>query len=343
MRRTMTASTAVCVLALAVALSGRPVSTPAHATQTPQFTDLNLVPADAASFCHIRVGEFSKTELFKKLQEDRTFSGDVAKKFQEATGLRLTDLATITIVTLPRLNGKEESPCVAILTTNDSVNRDVILKTAMPDAKELAAGNKKYFHSAGAKGRCLYFVNDRTLVVGPEPTLKRFLTAAEGKGAGELASALKIAGQHHVVCAFRPQVLSKRPAPTEEWMKPFQDLRLGTLVMDFSQNKTTAHLTFTFPDEAKAQAATDATKKGLEKAEKFVEYFAHTASQDRPNQDVAKMILPLERLHEAFKNARVEQRGAEVRVMISAALTAEDYAAILRGVAKGMFTDKGQN
>ena len=109
--------------------------------------------------------------------------------------------------------------------------------------------------------------------------------------------------------------------------------------MDFG-DKTVAKLTMTFPDAARAKTASETIQKGLDKAELFIKYVSDAATQHQGDPDLSGMVLPLAHLREAFKNAKVEQQGGEVRVLITANLTTDDYLALIRGVAHGLVGER---
>jgi len=314
-------------------------------TQSP---GLNLVPADATAFCRMRVGEFWKSEVFKKLHDDQAFTGEVARKFHDATGLKITDIDTVTAVVLSHKEDATEPACVCILTTQHPFERSSLMKTALPTAKEMRVGNKTYYLGGKEKHCALYFADQRTLVAAREPAMKRFLEAADSasggnKSGGKLASALSMADKHPIMAAFCPHgsgISLSKNAGEDEWNQPFHDLQFATLAIDFADNKATTKLCFTFPDQAKAQTALSATKKGLEKAEHFLAFLGRITSHGKEHKETSGMILPVDRLKEGLRNAKVEQQEAKVNVEITTNLTAEDYACLIRAVAKGMFGDK---
>jgi hypothetical protein len=63
----------------------------------------------------------------------------------------------------------------AIMRYKAAIPRQQILQTISPAWEEVSAGDKKYQKPKAEAGSCIYFADDKTLVIAPETTLKQML------------------------------------------------------------------------------------------------------------------------------------------------------------------------
>lgn len=68
----------------------------------------------------------------------------------------------------------------AVLRYKAPIPQQQVLQTISPAWEEVSAGSKKYQKPKEGEGPCLSFVDDKTLVIAPEVTLKQMLTVPEG-------------------------------------------------------------------------------------------------------------------------------------------------------------------
>ena len=337
------------VLAPAAALPESPAPQ-AGAPQAGQAKDLTLIPPDAAAFCRLRVGDFWKSELYKKLKDDKTFSGQFATDFRNKIGVEPTAIETVTCVALKTPGGqpaqKGDLPVVVIVTTNQPLDAKTIVKKAMPEAEERRHGSRTYYLAKKDHGPAVCFLDDQLVILGNEKALLQIVDGEKGvRTDGPLAPMIKQAAQHHIAAAFQGppgqglKLKDGKPL-ADDAVRALQDLKLGTFTADFAPRKCTAHVHLTFPNEAKAKEALPAVKKGLEHVEMLVIYMANAAIEGQKDPDVSGLTKPLGQIREAIVAAKVEQQGADIRVNFEVMLDANDHAALLRGMARTIFAER---
>ncbi len=223
--------------------------------------DLALVPGDAALFAHVRVGDALETELGRKALEqiNKTGGQGPLAEMQQTTGLQLSDIDRFTMV----VTELKQDHGYGILLTTKPMDRKTILTNLGGEQHEASHEGRKYVVVTKDKEPvAFHWVNDKFLLVGDEPSLKRGLELLRGKrpSGPQDAAIKKAAEKHHVVVGFVPPPNAARtmaaPAvsPALAGMKSMADAKSGSLIVDID-NVVKLEATIEMADESKANEA----------------------------------------------------------------------------------------
>ncbi len=124
-------------------------------TESALPSDLALIPGDAAGFISIH-----PAALFDKVvNKDARKIRDLAKSFEEASGLKATDIERVTIALIG-----EDKP-LAVVRTVQPYDKAALLETLVPGAKKQEIEGKTCYKSAD-KDRLVCFVDERVFFIG---------------------------------------------------------------------------------------------------------------------------------------------------------------------------------
>jgi Protein of unknown function (DUF1559) len=271
--------------------------------------ELALVPADAQGFVSVRVGELwgSKfvQDIVKQLPpEAKEQLTAVEKEFNMTAG----DIDRVTVV----VQDGEKEVIWIVFTATKPYDRKKLLDKLGAGAKEQTHQGKAY-HVKG--DTALHFVDDKTLVTGPEVGIKACLDhIASPKKDGPLAGPIKEAkGKPHIVAGFAlPDKLMQKARqefqgnPMAAGFLPLLDVQSGTLALTMSDKELELELGIAYPDSSKAATA----KKTLDDLKKMAESLL-AAGKMGGNPDQARLLNQIEK---AMKDLTINQSGSSVRV-----------------------------
>src|SRR5262249_47996772 len=136
-------------------------------------SDIALVPGDAQGFVTLRAADVWKLALTQKLVKQAPIpgGGDPAAMLEQAAGVRPEDVERVTLVMMDL----KEQPSFAIVAGTKAFSKPTILdklsKGSGVAAKDAEHKGKKY--QTTGPGTALYFVDDKTLVIGEEKNVQR--------------------------------------------------------------------------------------------------------------------------------------------------------------------------
>jgi hypothetical protein len=244
-------------LRLLAALAAAALAVSAARSQQPP-PDLALVPADAAGFLHVRVGDVVRGEHWKEFRDLIRKAGPQAL---ETFSHRFTpDPLTLDRVTVyflaPAAEDREPTP-VVVFRFSKPFDPAAVTKSLLPGGQEVKAGGAT-FVSDRAKDIALRVLDNQTLLICPPPKLAA--VAARPARTGPLSTALTRAadGRYAVVggvnvAALPPRVFADVPPP----LRPLAEARLATLTVELAAAPR-VELRLRFADEPFARQAEQA-------------------------------------------------------------------------------------
>jgi hypothetical protein len=237
--------------------------------------DMALVPGDAQGFVTLRAADVWKLDLTQKLIKQAPIpgGGDPAAILEQAAGVRPEDVERVTLVMMDL----QQQPSFAIVAGTKAFSKQTILdklsKGSGVAAKDAEHKGKKY--QTTGPGTALYFVDDKTLVIGEEKNVQRCIDhqASPKEPTGNLRDALKTAsGRTHVVAWFQVPKGALGPGMGGGMGGPmigpgaaiqsFADLKDFTAAVDLG-NTIAVDLTLGFSDSSKADAARKQIDEGV--------------------------------------------------------------------------------
>jgi hypothetical protein len=232
--------------------------------------DLAFVPADAAGFVHVRIGDVWRSGAFKEWRETILKAGDQAlaafdKRFIPAP----SSIDRVTVFLRAPLVPGREPDVVIIVATTKAIDRDGFLLNTIPNSDTRQAGGKTYNVDPNTK-TAIHFINERTLAIGPVAAVETALTKPAARQ-GPLADALRIADAGKpLVVALSAAVLP--PAAINQVPPQFQALaqaKLATLTLDMKGNGR-IDLRLTYASEREAADAEEAVHAGIKLGRMFI-------------------------------------------------------------------------
>jgi hypothetical protein len=281
--------------------------------------DLDRVPRDAIAFCSLRVADTLKrpiaAALRKQLQDDPTLS-----QFKLLLGLAVEDVERAVVVFLAL---KPEVEGVALVTTIKPYERERLLFVLAPEKKEMKAGTATYY--VGAKSPVgVYFLNERTFIVGLGKDVKKFLELPIGKDKpGLLSDALALAADTHtLVFGARPKLLipiekQDVPAPFQGYL-PLLDAKSATLRLDADRDLR-MDLRFAFADEEQAKKGEAATREALSMASMITRQFPATLAKI-PIPEFKPLLPKVSALIEAMATALADKPPQRKNLVVEHAM-----------------------
>ena len=241
--------------------------------------ELNLVPADAMAFAHVRAADLWKSEAFAEFRKVVERAGsDSLKALDDGFSPAPSSIDRVTFVALkPDAVKGATRPAdlgdglgLLIVATSAPVDAANFRKGAMPAAVKKTANDKDYWLDPKG-GDAVHFPTDRLIVYGKGPSVRAFL-AKPAAADGALAGAIKLAagGTRHFVAAvnmaYVPISAAKRkelPAEALPLLKA-ESVTFGLVAGKGGRFDVRA----AYKDEADATAAEHAVKKAAEAGRK---------------------------------------------------------------------------
>jgi hypothetical protein len=287
--------------------------------------DLALVPPDAPGFFCFQVGPYwhgSEAEALKKIaQAHPVVITSWTQDLEKHIGLPVADLerAVVFFADLGKMGD-----FVAVLTTRKPFDRDKVLGTLVPDAKETKAGAKTYYTSE-ENPHGVAIVNNRTFLVGRAEVVRSFLARPAATGAGPLGEAIRAAaGKHLLVVGMVPTAFSaavKNAGPQGKPFVPLMKANSWQIVVEADKDlRLNLRMTFASEEMAKeGQAALRAVWPPLgnyfEFCEKQMPPFLERESAKYPGvKDLApRLEKTLQSARAGLKAFTTERKGTTVQ------------------------------
>jgi hypothetical protein len=271
-------------------------ASPLRAQEMP--ADLGAVPASAAGFLHVRVGDLWQSDFFKDLRASVLKAGPKAlEAFDQRFVPAPSTIDRVTIILLdPRSGG--EPPFVGIISCSKPFDGALAAKSLLPQGKEMKAGGKTYVADAELD-LALHIINDRTLAIAPTAQMQTFLESNKPAGANPFAAALKeAAGNHHLTLALNSGMLpGEAIAELPEALQPLARAKMAQLSLDFGKDLR-AEIRLQYGDEAQAKSGETAAREGVKMAREALAKF-RTELEGQLMPKGGKTISPISELPEA--------------------------------------------
>lgn len=193
--------------------------------------ELDLVPADALAFAHVRLADFWHTDAmveFRKIVEKA--GPDAAKLLDEGfipTPSSL-DRATVFVMPKPRQN-LGPFGVVGILSFSAPFDAAKVREANLPQAIEQTIAGKKYWIDM-QNGLAVYFPSDRVMMLGNTTGLNDYLQKPLAKD-GPLSPGIRLAagGARHLVLSANMTLISQLQAnPIREMLPPEASVLMRT-------------------------------------------------------------------------------------------------------------------
>ncbi|HXD84853.1 MAG TPA: DUF1559 domain-containing protein [Urbifossiella sp.] len=165
--------------------------------------EVELVPADAAGFAHIRVTDLWHTDAMSEFRKVLEKAGpDAAKALDDGFVPAPSTLERATVFVLPHPpNDPGPLPAIGILAFSTPFDSAKVREANMPAAEEKTAGSKKYWVDR-KRDLAVSFPSDRVILLGSGSSMGRYL-AKEPAREGALAASIQLAasGSRHLVAS----------------------------------------------------------------------------------------------------------------------------------------------
>jgi len=245
------------------ALWGLLLALPVQAQQP--TADLKLVPTDALAFVHVQVAQVWKSEAMKDYRKIVEKAGPKAlAALDNDFNPPPSTIERVTMVVLSLDKEKGEPNLVTILAFSAPFDSEKVKAQYMPNAKELQAGGKKFYHDLG-KELAVHFPDKQTLVFGDEKSISQFL-AMPTKADGPLADAIAMAPKYPLIASGNVSALPLPPNFAEQVPEDFRPLlKLQYLTLTAEAGKEyVLRLQAKFPNAADAAAGEKSIRKAAE-------------------------------------------------------------------------------
>jgi hypothetical protein len=229
--------------------------------------DLAFVPPDCLGFVHVRLQDVWKTEHVKEWRETVKSAGNEAlAAFDQRFFPRPSSVERVTLMFNMRQEGFGDPEPIIIIATSKTIDRAAFMKQTVPNAKEHTMKNGKKVLVDDKKRMEIYFVDDKTLAVGPPSTVRQLVLAGRAPK-GPLTEALELAsqGSKPIVGALNRDAI---PIPAQmirmlpEEIQPLTKFKVAMASIDFEQEGH-VDLRLAFGGAADATAAEAAAREGI--------------------------------------------------------------------------------
>ncbi len=235
----------------------------------PLGDDLTLVPGDAQMFFTARMAEAMSHPVLKQRYDQLAPAQKVMLANAEILfGLPATEMERVTLVA-PDAKGELGW---LIVTASKPYDRAGLLKKLGNDARRVRYEGRSYYVTPGGVD-AVCFSGTRTFVVGREVGVKRCLEVANGKKSpGPLDATVAGAAEHLAVISAVPPpddiqqfraTMANNPMMAKD-VQPILETQRVTATADVAGNQATVEVSFTFPDEARAQQAVGTLAKSVQ-------------------------------------------------------------------------------
>jgi hypothetical protein len=316
--------------------------TPKEAPKAKLPPELNIVPRDSMCMISLRLADlrdnksgqwlfdiFANDPAFKQAiqaggQNGVTSWEEFDKKVATEMGVDGTVLERVTFVVgkidiAKFQNQPDNIPLGSVITLRKGYDRDKVLKATVPNAKEVKQGTHTYHHDAN-KHVAVHFLNDRSILMGTEASIKDFLSQPQPPPvAGVMHDVLSLANESALVLHINTVTLgpiagiallaAPLPEPGGTYLRQFLDLKGFTICADLD-DQLKADLLLTCATERDQKDVIESLQKGLDVSRTQLPVFlASDAAKD------AKAYLPLLKgTVTALKKADIRQEGLHLHV-----------------------------
>ena len=281
-----------------------------------KFDPLAYVPADAAVFAHLRVGEVWNSPLFAEVR--KTAGKDVDKLLElidKELGLAAPTIesATFCYPTMPQGPG-DETTFLAIFTTGKPFDKETLMKNLRAKEAKVKDGMVA-LDSRGEKKVFLKFVDEQTFVVLHETLIEKF---NKGPGrddkTGAMTDALKLAREKHqlVLSVDFSQLPNEIFTAAPDELKPFLPLlksKSAALTGDLKDKELRLAVNFRCENP-------DAAREAEESFKLLMKLAADGLLELRADKDAIKeygFLLPLiKELDKTVKGVKISREGARL-------------------------------
>ena len=143
-----------------------------------QAFDVSFIPSDFCAAVVIHPSRIAKSDVADKLPID-----DLAQKFVALAGFDFRDIEQLEVFVDPMPGGNIIFFPAGVVRFSKDMDVQETLSPKCQNLKKVSFGEKSYWSTTtGAMGGvplCIYAVDDRTFVVGPEITLQQMLTVGK--------------------------------------------------------------------------------------------------------------------------------------------------------------------
>lgn len=330
---------ALCVLTGGVLSAAE---APKEAPRAKLPPELDAVPRDSMAVISLRLADlrdnkagqwlfdiFANDPAFKQAiqaggQNGVTSWEEFDKKVATEMGVEGTTLERVTFVLgkidIAKLQAQPDNfPLGSVVTLRKGYDRDKVLKAIVPNAKEVKQGKHTY-HLDGAKHVGVHFLNDRSILMGTEASIKEFLSQPQPPPVNAvLNDVLSLANESALVLHINPDTLgpiagiallaAPLPEPGGTYLRQFLDLKGFTLCADLD-DQLKADLLLTCGTERDQKDVIESLQKGLDVSRtQLPAWMASDAAKE------AKAYLPLLKgTVTALKKADIRQEGLYLHV-----------------------------
>jgi hypothetical protein len=172
-------STVVAILVLIISGARAPAADPKQnaAPRPPATAALNLVAPEFAAAIIVHPSRLAKSPLLAELPQDKLLAS-----FTQFAGIDPRQVEQMVLLIEPFPGGNVAFLPAAILRFAGKVDSKQLLGKMLKDTEEADFEGKKYLQSKIQMARvpvCGYVIDDSTLAIAPEPTLKLMLVASK--------------------------------------------------------------------------------------------------------------------------------------------------------------------
>jgi Protein of unknown function (DUF1559) len=230
------------------------------AAAQPLPPDLALVPADAAGFVHVRIGDAIRSEQLKEIRDLVRKAGPRAlETFSNRFTPDPTTIDRVTAYFLARGPGDREPAGVFVFRFSKPFDPAAVQKAVAPAGRETQAGGQTFIRDE-AKDVALRVIDTQTFLICPPKNLAA--VAAAPARAGLLARALARAAEGRSVLVGSVNLTALAPhlfVDVPPMVRPLAEARLATLAVELAAAPK-VEVRLQFADEPFARQAEDAVR-----------------------------------------------------------------------------------
>jgi hypothetical protein len=157
---------------------GAPLTTQPGPSAKP--LDVSFIAPEFTSGVIVHPARLAKAPLLTRVPQD-----ELLAPLLKEMGIDPRKIEQAILLIEPFPGGEVLYSPAGIIRFAEPVDGKQLLSKALPDLTEVTSGDQKYFNSKQEIAKLpisAYIADDRTLLIAPEPTLKKMLAAKEGKG-----------------------------------------------------------------------------------------------------------------------------------------------------------------
>lgn len=225
--------------------------------------DLAAVPGDAIVFVHVRAADLWKIDALKDFRAMIEKAGSKAlNAFDERFVPAPSTIDRVTIFAIGPADAGPEPPFVGVVACNKPFDRAKLLKSLLPQGKEIKVGNAT-IHADEEFNLAIRVIDDRTFALAMVGVMRRYLETPPAKSR-PLAPALRLAAErHHLTIGLNvSSIPNEAIAELPPALQPLGRAKLAYLAMDVG-GELSLDLRADFADAAQAKAGEGAAQEGL--------------------------------------------------------------------------------